>query len=534
MREDILKKRYYRKNAQGEPIEKWPDLCRRVAKAVALDEAEERMFFQAMVYALFLPNTPALTNAGRDSFTLSACFLPRLTNGLENILNCIRDMALIQKMGGGTGFCFDDPDLPAQLPENYRPTFLIEETHPDVALVRANKPEHADLRTVDSDGHFEGVHIIQDNMSSIFSFEALLKQPKYIGFSSLRAKGRLVASTQGEASGPASFMKVWDEMIGYLKNPITSCSTVRIFNAATEAIKQGSTRRGANMGVLRVDHPDVMEFALLKEKQGELTNFNLSIAMTDEFMAAVDKKADWILKDADGQAVQSIPAKALWDKIIYSAWLNGGSGAIFIDTMNAANPTPDIGKYRATNPCGEQVLLEDEACILASVNLAKVLTKDNEVDWKKLEETARTAVRFLDNAVDRQHYPTPAIATMHKANRKIGLGVMGWADVLVKMKLSYASQEAVDLADRIMEFPLGIFAIAIGTAALPSFSKHVAAGRTDELKSGISFSLRLMLFLTIPSMAALMALNAPIISVLFQRGAFDADAAVKTGQALFC
>jgi ribonucleotide reductase alpha subunit len=177
MREDILKKRYYRKNEKGEVIENWPELCKRVAKAVALNETEESQFFEAMVYGLFLPNTPALTNAGREDFTLSACFVPRLTNGLQNILNCIKDTALIQKMGGGTGFCFDDPDLPAQLPGDYRPTFLIKKAHEDVALARSTVLKHADLRVVDSDDHFDNVHLIKDDMLSIFSFEALLRHP---------------------------------------------------------------------------------------------------------------------------------------------------------------------------------------------------------------------------------------------------------------------------------------------------------------------------------------------------------------------
>ncbi len=202
MREDILKKRYYQRDAKGEPVEDWPGLCKRVAKTVARNEAEERQFFEIMVYGLFLPNTPALTNAGRSDFTLSACFVPRLTNGVQNILDCIRTMAMIQKMGGGTGFCFDDPDLPAQLPKNYRATFMIKETHPDVALARALILKHADLRVVKSDDRFNNVHFIEDDMMSIFSFEVLLKRPRFIGFSSLRPKGARVSTTQGEASGP--------------------------------------------------------------------------------------------------------------------------------------------------------------------------------------------------------------------------------------------------------------------------------------------------------------------------------------------
>ncbi len=451
MREDILKKRYYRKDADGRPMEDWPALCKRVAKAVALDEAEERQFFEAMVYGYFLPNTPALTNAGRQDFTLSACFVPKLSNGIENILDAIRTMALIQKMGGGTGFCFDDPGLPAQLPESYRPVFLISREHPDAALVERTVLDHTEVRTVGSEANFTDIHVVRDDMAHIFSFEALLEKPGFIGFSSLRPRGARVSSTGGEASGPASFMEVWDRVTGYLKNPIGPCSTVRVFNACTEAIKQGSTRRGANMGVLRADHPDIMEFVSLKERDGELPNFNLSVAVTDTFMTAVRDDGPWELRDGNGQIVNVIKAKDLWKRIIHAAWLNGGSGALFIDAINRANPTPLAGRFRTTNPCGEQPLLENEACVLGSINLSAMVGKRG-IDRDRLKQTVRMAVTFLDNAVDLQSYPTADTAAMHKANRKIGLGVMGWADALIRLEMCYACQEAVDLAEEVMRF----------------------------------------------------------------------------------
>ncbi len=254
-------------------------------------------------------------------------------------------------------------------------------------------------------------------------------------FSDLRPKGSIVRSTKGVASGPISFM--------------------RIFDASTSEIKQGGMRRGANMGILRVDHPDILDFIECKAKGG-ITNFNISASVTNKFLRAVLRKGSyWLYDPVTGKKVKKLKAKGIFDKIIQMAWQTGDPGLVFLDTVNkgTANPVPSMGPVKATNPCGEQPLYPNEACNLGSINLALMIDKRGKgLDWKLLERIARLSTRFLDNVIEVNKFPLDEIDRVVKLNRRIGLGVMGWADLLFQLEIPYHSSEAQRLAQKIMKF----------------------------------------------------------------------------------
>jgi ribonucleoside-diphosphate reductase alpha chain len=360
----VLEKRILARDPQGHISETPEQMFRRVARSVAEADLQhgtpenaatsEEAFFDVMTSLEFLPNSPTLMNAGRNLAQLSACFVLPIEDSMDSIFGTLRDTALIQKSGGGTGF----------------------------------------------------------------------------SFSRLRPRKDTIESTHGVSSGPVSFM--------------------RLYNFATEVTKLGGKRAGANMAILRVDHPDIEEFIAAKTNPLELNTFNISVAATDEFIERVKQGESYaLLNPRTRETEHQVDARTVFDKIVESAWRNGEPGVIFIDRINRDNPTPELGEIESTNPCGEQPLLPYESCVLGSINLAR-LYRDGHLDSHRLRHVVRTGIHFLDNIIDVSEYPVPQIAELTKMNRKIGLGVMGWADLLILMGISYDSEEALGLAEDVM------------------------------------------------------------------------------------
>jgi ribonucleoside-diphosphate reductase alpha chain len=364
----VLTGRYLLKDEAGKVVETPEQMFYRVAQSVAAAERNyagdvgywTERFFNLMKDLKFLPNSPAMMNAGKALGQLAACFVLPVEDSMDSIFNSLKSAAMILQSGGGTGF----------------------------------------------------------------------------SFSHLRPKDDVVRSTGGIASGPVSFM--------------------RVFDTATEVIKQGGARRGANMGILNVDHPDILDFIRIKRKPGELENFNISVAVTDAFMKALREDGEYELFNPRTKRTSGkLRAKDVFGEIVRSAWETGDPGVVFIDAINRSNPTPRIGRLESTNPCGEQPLLPYEACVLGSMNLNKYVdykARRPIIRYEALSEDISTAVRFLDDAIDVNKYPLPAIEAMHKGNRKIGLGVMGWADLLITLGIPYDSQKSFLFAGEFMKF----------------------------------------------------------------------------------
>ncbi len=400
---EVLRRRILRRDEAGQPLETPGEMFRRVAWEIAKierqyeaseeDIARTAEAFLGMLEALdFLPNSPTLINAGRPGGQLSGCFVLPLEDSMESIFETLRDMALIQKTGGGTGF----------------------------------------------------------------------------SFSRLRPEGDFVASTRGRSSGPVSFMRLYDY----------ACAINRL----------GGVRSGANMGVMRYDHPDILAFVRSKRDGTSLETFNISVAATDEFIGAVRRRANFhLINPRTKRPTGELNAGELFDAIVEAVWATGDPGLIFLDAINRVNPTPLEGGIEATNPCGEQPLLPYESCNLGSLNLAHFV-RGGAVDYERLGRVAHLAVRFLDDVIDANHYPIPEIERVSRGNRKIGLGVMGFADLLLALGLRYDSDEALALGGRLAEViareaRAASAELAEQRGVFPNFTRSVYAEQGTPLRN---------------------------------------------------
>lgn len=357
---DVLATRYLLRNKAGQIIETEDQMLERVANHVAQAEQDKehwaKQFLSIMSTLEFLPNSPCLINAGRKDGQLAACFVLPIEDNMQSIFNTLKQMAMVHKTGGGTGF----------------------------------------------------------------------------SFSNLRPAGSIVGTTRGVASGPLSFLS--------------------IYSAATDVVKQGGVRRGANLGVLDITHPDIMEWIRCKRdgNRWDFSNFNLSVAIPDSFMENLGSNKQFRLYHKKFHEERHVSTDEMFHEICYGMWLCGDPGVLFIDTMNKHNPTPWLGKFQSTNPCSEANLLPHESCNLGSINLAALVRNRKNIDFDRLNEIVGVAIRFLDNIIEVNTFPTKKIKDATLRTRKIGLGVMGWADALMELRIPYDSREALVIAEDVM------------------------------------------------------------------------------------